>query len=60
MLDDSYENFRQNEKNINIKNSINTNQINGVVDENNNHINLNLTNNNLYNYSFKLKFNSAN
>ena len=55
LLDDSYENFRQNEKNINIKNSINTNQINGVVDENNNHINLNLTNNNLYNYSFKLK-----
>ena len=55
LLDDSYENFRQNEKNINIKNSINTNQINGVVDENNNHINLKLTNNNLYNYSFKLK-----
>ena len=52
-LEDSNENF--NEKKNNIKNNININQKNGIVNENYNQIDLNLTNNNLCNYSFKLK-----
>ena len=47
-LEDSYENYN-NLKNNNMINN------NGIYNENNNYINLNLTNNNLCNYSFKLK-----
>ena len=48
-LEDSYDNYN------NLKNNNNMVDNNGIGNENNNYINLNLTNNNLCNYSFKLK-----
>ena len=48
-LEDSYDNYN------NLKNNNNLGNNNGIGNENNNYINLNLTNNNLCNYSFKLK-----
>ena len=51
-LEESHENFNR-EKYNNINNNMNIN--NGMINGSNNYINLNLTNNNLCNYSFKLK-----